>query len=212
MKRSGSIASAVGIGLALLAGSACTRTHSKPAAASRPTVPSTSSSTSVPATRATTGPSLVTTSSTTTPTTTTTTTTTTSLPTSVTAAGSDAQSVAERFVRGRGFTPVDSDDFTYPDPDGLHVIIAVVTGSATGYATQAFFFVHGRSIGTDLADTSATVWMAWRVEDTIALYYTLYKTDDANCCPLGGAAIVRYHWTGTRLVPLDPIPSRDARR
>jgi hypothetical protein len=92
------------------------------------------------------------------------------------------------------------------------VIIAVVTVSATGYAEQAFFFVHGRYIGTDLADTSATIRSAWRGEDTIAFYYTLYKTDDPNCCPLGGAAIVRYHWTGTRLVPLDPIPSRDARR
>jgi hypothetical protein len=203
MKRSGSIATAFGMVFALLVGSACTRTHSKPAAASRPTVPSTSA----PTTRATTDPSAVTTSWTIAPST-----TTTSVATSVGSAGSDARSVAERYVRSRGFTPIDSDDYEYPGPNGLHVIIAVVTGSVTGSAAQAFFFVHGRGIGTDLADTSATIQMAWRTEDTVALSYAIYRPDDANCCPLGGAATVRYQWTGTRLVPLDPIPSRDARR
>jgi hypothetical protein len=51
----------------------------------------------------------------------------------------------------------------------------------------------------------------------IALDYTLYEARDAQCCPSGGTATVRYRWDGTRLRPLDRIPpssysARDSRR
>jgi hypothetical protein len=120
---------------------------------------------------------------------------------------------AVRVVHSLGFTPRDLDDYAYPDFNyGLHVIIGYATGSADGYTQRAFFFVQGGYIGTDLADPSATIQMVWRTDTTIALGYTIYKTADAMCCPLGGAVTVRYHWTGTHLVALDPIPSLAARR
>jgi hypothetical protein len=120
---------------------------------------------------------------------------------------------AVRVVRSHGFTPNDTDDYTYPDfRYGLHVIIASVTGSADGYTRRAFFFVHRRYIGTDVADPSAIVRIVWRDDATVALGYAVYKTDDAMCCPLGGEVTVRYHWTGTRLTALDPIPPLAARR
>jgi LppP/LprE lipoprotein len=120
---------------------------------------------------------------------------------------------AVREVHSHDFTPRDTDDFEYPDfTSGLHVIIGSATESADGYTQRAFFFVHDQYIGTDLADPSATIQIVWRDDTTIALGYTIYKPNDAMCCPLGGAITVRYHWTGTRLAALDPIPSSDIRR
>jgi hypothetical protein len=102
-------------------------------------------------------------------------------------------SAAVRVVRGRGFTPNDTDDDAYPNfRYGLHVIIASATGSADGYTRRAFFFVHGRYIGTDLSDPSAIVRVVWRDDATIALGYAIYQTDDPMCCPLGGEVTVRY--------------------
>ncbi len=116
-------------------------------------------------------------------------------------------------VRSHGFTPNDTNDYVYPDfRYGLHTIIASATGSADGYTRRAFFFVHGRYIGTDLGAPSAIVQIAWRTDATIALGYTVYKPDDPMCCPLGGSVTVRFHWTGDRLVALDPIPPVAARR
>ena len=92
------------------------------------------------------------------------------------------------------------------------MIIAVITGSGTGYADQAFFFAQDRLIGTDLTGTSATIHLAWRTDTTIALNYAIYELNDPMCCPVGGERTVRYEWTGTRLKPLDPIPANDTRR
>jgi hypothetical protein len=99
-----------------------------------------------------------------------------------------------------------------PPAHGLHVIIGTATGSADGYSQQAFFFVNGRFIRTDLADTSAGIHLAWRNNTTIALSYAVYKPNEPMCCPTGGALIVRYEWTGTVLKTLDPVPSATARR
>jgi hypothetical protein len=119
---------------------------------------------------------------------------------------------AVALVRGRGFTPHDTDDFTMPPPNGLHVIIGTTTGSADGYSQQAFFFANGRFIRTDLPSPSAAIQLAWRNRNTIALSYAVYKPNEPMCCPTGGAMIVRYEWTGTKLNALGPIPSAAARR
>jgi len=112
-----------------------------------------------------------------------------------------------------GYTPRDTDDFAYPDFGfGLHVIVGIATGSGTGYEQRAFFFVHNRFVGTDATESSATIQMVWRSDSTIAIGFTIYRPDDAMCCPLGGAVTVRYRWTGTRLTALDPIPSVAVRR
>ncbi len=192
---SGWVRSATPLGVAVLAVYGCSSTHaSKPAAVG--TTVSAASSTAVPATSSSVAS---------------TTTATGARPPS-TAPASDAESVAARLVLRRAFTPSDTSDYTYPDPNGLHVIIGTATVSAGGYAQQAFFFVHGRYIGTDLTTTSATIRIVWRSDTIIALGYAIYKTDDPMCCPLGGAVTVRYQWTGTKLVALDSIPSRSARR
>jgi hypothetical protein len=72
-----------------------------------------------------------------------------------------------------------------------------------------FFFLNDAYLGTDAANPSAGVTLEWRNADTIALGYRLYHKDDPMCCPTGGAATVRFHWDGSKLAALDPIPSDD---
>ena len=92
------------------------------------------------------------------------------------------------------------------------MIIASAAGSADAHVQRAFFFVDGRFLRTDLADASAGIQVAWRNNATIALSYAIYSADEPMCCPKGGAMIVRYAWTGTRLEALDPIPPVAVRR
>ena len=99
-----------------------------------------------------------------------------------------------------------------PPPGGLHVLIGTAAQSADGYSQQAFFFVRGHFLRTDLPDTSAAIHLAWRNDTTIALSYVVYKPNEPMCCPTGGALIVRYKWDGTKLRALDPVPSAAARR
>ncbi len=107
-------------------------------------------------------------------------------------------------VRELGFTVADTSQY---DPNRtLNVLVGVRTGSADGTAQQAFFFVNDSYVGTDTSDTSAGVSVAWQNDTTSALSYQLYSSSDPQCCPTGGSATVRFHWDGTKLTPLDPIP------
>jgi hypothetical protein len=133
-------------------------------------------------------------------------------PTTVAAAVANDATSAEKLVRSRGYVPGDTADFATPAPSGLHVIVATARESADGYAQRAFFFRNGDFLGTDLKKPSATVKIAWRNDNTIALSYAVYKTGEPLCCPTGGAMIVRYKLLGNRLEPLDPIPPVSVRR
>ena len=133
-------------------------------------------------------------------------------PTTVPPARTNAVAAAVQVVQGRGYTPLATDDFSNAPPDALHVIVASATNSTNTHTQQAFFFVQGRFVRTDLNNASATIKVAWRSAATIALSYAIYKPGEPICCPTGGSMIVRYEWTGTKLVALDPIPSSDARR
>jgi len=101
------------------------------------------------------------------------------------------------------------DTVAYPDDFPLHVLIGNRSGERQ--AERAFFFAKGRYVGTDVRDTSAHVEGIWRNGRTIALTYTIYRSNDATCCPTGGAQTVRFAWTGTRIVAHDPIPAAGAR-
>jgi hypothetical protein len=115
---------------------------------------------------------------------------------------------AKAQVRHAGYTVVDTRGFT--DGLALQVLVGQDARSGDGYAKKAFFFYKGRYLGTDTSDASALEEVSWQDSDTVAVLYILYRSQDPMCCPTGGGAIVRYHWTGSRLTPLDPIPSSSA--
>ncbi|MDX6643054.1 MAG: hypothetical protein QOD76_1016 [Solirubrobacteraceae bacterium] len=111
-------------------------------------------------------------------------------------------------VEREGFDVIDRR--AYDPRTTLRVLLGIKHGSGDGYAKRAFFFVGGRYIGTDTSDLSASMRIASQTDTTVGLTYALYGPRDALCCP-HRFATVRYHWNGTRLVPLDPIPSREER-
>jgi hypothetical protein len=102
------------------------------------------------------------------------------------------------------------DPGAYDPSHTLRVLVGTRKDSGDGYAKRAFFFVGGRYIGTDTSDDSAGIRAEGGDGTTVTLAYALYGPNDALCCP-GGTARVRYQWNGSRLVPLDPIPSRSKR-
>lgn len=107
-------------------------------------------------------------------------------------------------VKAHGYTPDDSASY-HPDQT-LQVLVATRTGSADGYAQQAFFFVDGRYIGTDTSTPSAGIKLVSQGDTEATLAYRLYRPGDPLCCARGGEATVRFALNNGRLVPLDPIP------
>ncbi len=88
----------------------------------------------------------------------------------------------------------------------LHVLVRTVPHEASCWPANAFFFTD-HYLGTDTRlGTDTHVQFVSRTADTVTLRYSLYNAGDSPCFPQGGTADVRFHWDGTRLVPLDPIP------
>ena len=111
---------------------------------------------------------------------------------------------AAAVVKAHGYTP--DDTASYHPNQTLQVLVATRTGSADGYAQQAFFFVNGRYIGTDTSAPSAGIKLVSQGDTEATLAYRLYRPGDPLCCARGGEATVRFALNNGRLVPLDPIP------
>lgn len=107
-------------------------------------------------------------------------------------------------LRAKGFTANNTSDY-HPN-QALRVLIGTRTGSGDGYGQQAFFFVNGRYIGTDVKEPSATLRVVGQSDTEVTLSYPLYRSSDPLCCPGGGQARVRFQLDNGRLAPLDPIP------
>ena len=69
-----------------------------------------------------------------------------------------------------------------------------------------FFFADGRYVGSDTTDGSSSVEASRLSPTEIVVQYLLYNPGDPQCCASGGTDDVRFTWTGTKLVALDPIP------
>lgn len=75
---------------------------------------------------------------------------------------------------------------------------------------RVWLFVDGRYVGLHASQSSAQIIGFWRDLNTIAFLYVLYRPGNPMCCATGGGAVVRYHWTGRRVLRLDPLPPRTA--
>ncbi len=87
----------------------------------------------------------------------------------------------------------------------INALAGVFHDSADGHRQQVFFFADGRYLGTDTSDPSLSLRVTGRQPTTVTVRYGVFGPQDPLCCP-GHFASVRYHWDGTRLRPLDPIP------
>jgi hypothetical protein len=75
-----------------------------------------------------------------------------------------------------------------------------------GHDQHIWFFVGGHFVGMDASHSSPQILGLWKTGDTLAFMYVLYRPRDPNCCATGGGKIVRFHWTGRRVDPLDAVP------
>jgi hypothetical protein len=107
-------------------------------------------------------------------------------------------------VRARGYTPNDTSE--YHATQTLRVLVGTRTGSGDGYGQQAFFFVGGRYIGTDVKEPSASVKVVSQGDTEVTLAYSLYRKGDPLSTPSGGQATVRFQLNNGKLAPLSSIP------
>jgi eukaryotic-like serine/threonine-protein kinase len=118
---------------------------------------------------------------------------------------------AEDYVAGLGYGSL---GVHYPQWDSsapLNAIVAFYNAGVASGPGKVFFFADGMLVGTDTTDGSSAVG-AIRVTPTeIDAQYDLYAPGNPRCCPNGGTDTVRFTWTGTNLVALDPIPPASSR-
>jgi hypothetical protein len=119
-------------------------------------------------------------------------------------AKAEGASGAAAVVRAHGYTPNDASQ--YHSDQTLRVLVGTRTGSADGYAQQAFFFVDGRYLGTDTKLPSATIKVIDQADTEVTLGYALYRKGDALVDPSGGEAHVTFQLNNGKLVALQKIP------
>jgi hypothetical protein len=110
---------------------------------------------------------------------------------------------AERLLGGNDLTAV-APEQTWRPSAALHVIHATGASGADYPGDWYFFFAGGRLVGQQFFSHAAA---QSSVDDaTFSVTYNVFKEGDPHCCPSGGQATVRFHWDGSRLVTLDPLP------
>ncbi len=113
---------------------------------------------------------------------------------------------AEQVLAAHGYATLTESDWRPGQP--LKVLLGIATGGSAGPRRElAFLFVGATFIGNDTKDPSGQIEVAAQDGSSVTLRYGLYRPSDAIEDPTGGSASVTYRWTGTRLVPQDPIPT-----
>jgi hypothetical protein len=117
-----------------------------------------------------------------------------------------AVAAATQIAGDHGFPKCDSQ--AYEPANTLHVLIC---NPPDGNGERVFFYTD-QFVGTDAADPSDSLDFGAQEDSAIAIDYTLFKASDADCCPTGGTATVHFHWDGSQLKALEPIPTSDSTR
>ncbi len=111
---------------------------------------------------------------------------------------------AKTTMSHQGYSPVNVDQ--YSTKSNLRFMV----GRTSPTKQKVFFFLgDNRWLGTDTKDPSMTISVAHSDNDSVQVTYGLYKPDDLDNNPTGGTKTVTFKWDGSKLVPLDDIPSSD---
>ncbi|MCX6393893.1 MAG: LppP/LprE family lipoprotein [Solirubrobacterales bacterium] len=112
---------------------------------------------------------------------------------------------ATSVLKSQGYAPVNADQ--YSASRELRILVGKKAGEAN---MRVFFFIgDGRWLGTDTTTPSGQVTVAHQGDNTAQVTYSLYRPGDADRNPTGGTKTVTFKWNGTKLIPLDQIPSAD---
>jgi hypothetical protein len=110
---------------------------------------------------------------------------------------------AERFLSGNGLS-ANAPEQTWRPSAVLHVLHATGAGGADYQGDWYFFFVNGRLAGQQFFSHASG--QSPLDENTFSVTYNVFQPGDPHCCPSGGQTTVRFHWNGSRLTTLDPVP------
>jgi hypothetical protein len=113
-------------------------------------------------------------------------------PVPLTAEQRTMREAAAQIVTSRGFEVVKLRDY---DPRRT---LRVLIGRETSGLRRAFFFVDERYIGNDAGESSAKIKVKRQGRTQVTLTYGLAQ---------GGPVDVRFRWDGTKLIPLEALPS-----
>lgn len=91
-------------------------------------------------------------------------------------------------------------------PGTLSAFAAYRRGLVNGRGVVVYFFLGARFLRTDVTRQSEEATTVSSDGATVRVRYYLYRSSDPGCCPTGGTKVVRFHWNGSALIALDPIP------
>jgi len=112
---------------------------------------------------------------------------------------------ATSVLKSQGYRPINPDQ--YSTSRELRILVGKKAGAAN---MRVFFFIgDGRWLGTDTTTPSGQVTVAHQGDNNVQVTYSLYRPGDADSNPTGGTKTVTFKWNGTKLTPLDEIPSAD---
>jgi serine/threonine protein kinase len=117
---------------------------------------------------------------------------------------------AKDFVAGLGYGSIGLHTPNWDSFAPLNAVVAFFDAGAASGPGKVFFFVgtpsNSKYVGSDTPEGSSAVGASRLGPTEIQVQYYLYRSGDPQCCPGGGTISVRFSWTGTKLVALDPIP------
>jgi hypothetical protein len=107
-------------------------------------------------------------------------------------------------VKAHGMIPQSSPQ-TYDARLQLTAIVGDSLGGTVSSPEQVFLFHHDRYLGTALKAAPGYTSIVSQSGTTVTVLYKYPVGGEALCCP-SGHGTVRFHWNGSRIRVLDPIP------
>jgi RNA polymerase subunit RPABC4/transcription elongation factor Spt4 len=109
----------------------------------------------------------------------------------------------------KGYTVARQGLAAYEPGAAFNAVVGIAKDSAMVHTERVFFFAGSRYLGIDATAPSASISFGPRSDDTIAIDYSLYNGDDAECCPLAGVARVSFRWDGAHVRASGHFPTAD---
>ena len=110
-----------------------------------------------------------------------------------------AQDLAFMYVKGYTLVPQNS----WGASDKLHVLIGERPSTGGAPNEQTYFFADMGEIGIDTSNGSASITVVAHTNNEVTLKYALYNPGNSASV---GSKDVRFEWTGSKLLTLDPLP------